>query len=50
MIITNEDYCKIRQATKKTYVEVYDRGVADLSYPKSKLRRGRVQGMGGGYM
>lgn len=35
---------KIRQATKLGYVECIVGGVADLSYPKSKLRRGRCQG------
>lgn len=33
----------IRQATKKGYTEVKQGGVADLSYPSSKTRRGRVQ-------
>lgn len=33
---------KIRQATKKGYVEVYPKGVFDCSYPTSKSRRGRV--------
>mgnify|MGYP004526543117 CR=1 FL=1 len=33
---------KIRQATKKGYIEVYPKGVFDCSYPTSKLRRGRV--------
>ena len=33
----------IRQATKKGYIEGEVGGVADLSYPKSKTRRGRVQ-------
>lgn len=35
---------KIRQATKQGWVEMESGGVADLSYPKSKLRRGRCQG------
>ena len=34
---------RIKQATKKGYIECVDGGVADLSYPKSKTRRGRVQ-------
>lgn len=34
----------IRQATKKKYIECVNSGVADLSYPGSKLRRGRCQG------
>lgn len=33
----------IRQATKKGYIECKLGGVADLSYPESKTRRGRVQ-------
>lgn len=33
----------IRQATKKGYIECEIGGVADLSYPNSKTRRGRVQ-------
>lgn len=38
---------KIRQATKKGYIEVYPKGVFDCSYPTSKLRRGRVIQGGG---
>lgn len=33
----------IRQVTKKGYIECELGGVADLSYPESKTRRGRVQ-------
>lgn len=33
----------VKQATKKGYIECKVGGVADLSYPSSKLRRGRVQ-------
>lgn len=33
----------IRRATKKGYIECELGGVADLSYPESKTRRGRVQ-------
>lgn len=33
----------IRQATKKGYIECELGGVADLSYPESRTRRGRVQ-------
>ena len=33
----------VKQATKKGYIECKERGVADLSYPSSKSRRGRVQ-------
>lgn len=36
----------IRQATKKGYIECDIGGVADLSYPNSKTRRGRVQDNG----
>ena len=35
---------KIRQATKQGYIEMVNGGVADLSYPKSQIRRGRCQG------
>ena len=34
---------KIKQATKDGYIECNVGGVADLSYPESKTRRGRVQ-------
>lgn len=33
----------VKQATKQGYIECEIGGVADLSYPSSKLRRGRVQ-------
>jgi DNA (cytosine-5)-methyltransferase 1 len=36
----------IPQATKDGYIECCDGGVADLSYPSSATRRGRVQGGG----
>lgn len=36
----------IKQATQKGYIECELGGVADLSYPDSKFRRGRVQGKG----
>lgn len=36
----------VKQATEKGFIEVKVGGVADLSYPTSKLRRGRVQGGG----
>lgn len=38
-----EPTVKIRQATKEGYIECKLGGVADLSYPDSKTRRGRVQ-------
>ena len=41
-----EDYVRVRQATKLGYIEVKLGGVADLSFPTSQLRRGRVQGGG----
>lgn len=41
-----QDYVRVRQATKLGYIEVKMGGVADLSFPTSKLRRGRVQGGG----
>lgn len=37
---------QIPQATKKGYIECEVGGVADLSYPNSKTRRGRVQDNG----
>lgn len=37
---------KVKQATKQGYIECKPGGVADLSYPTSTLRRGRVQGGG----
>jgi DNA (cytosine-5)-methyltransferase 1 len=36
----------IKQATKKGYVECCEGGLADLSFPNSKTRRGRVQNGG----
>ena len=37
---------KIRQATKLGYIEMEVGGVADLSFPTSKTRRGRVEKAG----
>ena len=37
---------RIKQATKIGYIEMYEGGVADLSYPDSKTRRGRVESYG----
>lgn len=34
---------RVKQATKQGWIECYNGGVADFSYPSSKLRRGRVQ-------
>lgn len=45
-----DDYIQIRQATQQGWIPIYYSDlpcVADLSYPTSKLRRGRVQGGGG---
>lgn len=39
-----QKYVGIRQATKEGFIECEIPGVADLSYPTSRLRRGRVQG------
>lgn len=40
----DKEYVGIRQATAKGYIECEIGGVADFSYPTSKIRRGRVQG------
>lgn len=45
----NPNYIRVKQATKQGYILCENGGVADLSYPNSKLRRGRVQG-GGRYV
>lgn len=37
---------KIKQATKRGYIECSVPGVADFSFPTSKTRRGRVQSGG----
>ena len=34
----------VKQAVKEGWIEMCVPGVCDLSYPTSKLRRGRVQG------
>lgn len=44
--VNNVNKIAIKQATKKGYIECDLGGVADLSYPNSKTRRGRVQGNG----
>ncbi len=41
--VQKDNMVLIRQATKEGYVECECGGVADLSYPNSKTRRGRVQ-------
>ena len=40
----NNKFIYIRQATKQGFIPMLSGNVADLSYPTSKLRRGRVQG------
>ena len=35
---------RIKQATKHGWIDCCDGGVADLSYPNSNTRRGRVEG------
>lgn len=42
-LVFEENTIKIPQATKQGYVECEIGGVADLSYPNSKTRRGSVQ-------
>lgn len=42
----DKEKVRIRQATKKGYIECEIGGVADFAYPESKLRRGRVRGGG----
>lgn len=37
------NYIRVKQAVKQGYILCKNGGVADLSYPNSKLRRGRVQ-------
>ena len=41
--------CLIRQATKEGVIQLNLPGIADLNYPSSQTRRGRVQ-MGGADM
>lgn len=41
-----DETIKIKQATKQGYIECKNGGVADFSFPDSKIRRGRVQGGG----
>lgn len=45
MIIENNTV-RIKQATKEGYIECKIGGVADLSFPDSETRRGRVQESG----
>ena len=41
--VQKDNMVLVRQATAKGYIEMELGGVADLSYPDSKVRRGRVQ-------
>jgi len=41
--VQKDNMVLIKQATDKGYIECENGGVADLSYPTSKTRRGRVQ-------
>ena len=41
-----DKYIWIKQATKDGWIKMKSGGVCDVSYPTSKLRRGRVQGGG----
>jgi DNA (cytosine-5)-methyltransferase 1 len=45
-LIVENNKVAIKQATKQGYIECEVGGVADLSYPDSKTRRGRVQDNG----
>ena len=42
LLIEQEEYVEIRQATKEGKIPCIVGGVADLNYPSSKTRRGRV--------
>lgn len=43
LVLEATDTVRIRQATKKGYIEMEAGGVFDATYPNSKTRRGRVQ-------
>lgn len=45
-LVLEQETIKIKQATKKGYVECKIGGVADFSFPDSKTRRGRVEAEG----
>lgn len=47
LLTMTEDGVEVRQATEAGYVMCKRGGVIDVSYPGSRLRRGRVQGDGG---
>lgn len=42
-MVVEDETIKIKQATKQGYIDCKSGGVADFSFPDSKLRRGRVQ-------
>lgn len=42
-VLEATDTVRIKQATKKGYIEMEVGGVFDATYPNSKTRRGRVQ-------
>ncbi len=42
----DEEHIAVKQATKQGFILCEGGGLADLSFPTSKLRRGRVQGNG----
>lgn len=44
--MSEDKYLWIKQATKEGWIKMKSGGVCDVSYPTSKLRRGRVQGGG----
>ena len=44
--MSEDKYLWIKQATKDGWIRMKSGGVCDVSYPTSKLRRGRVQGGG----
>lgn len=39
----HDNYIRVRNATKKGYMDAFEGDCIDLSYPESKTRRGRVQ-------
>ena len=43
LVLEIVDTIRIKQATKKGYIEMKVGGVFDATYPNSKTRRGRVQ-------
>lgn len=47
VLTCNDNLLRVRQATKVGYADVIQGGVFDVAFPKSKTRRGRVQGIAG---